>query len=232
MTRRTKSSVGSRRTASEAPSPSVDGRSLRRERNRQAVVDAVLDMFADEMLVPTIELASERSGLSLRSVYRYFPDPEALLQAAIEETWRRGVAVGHLSRIGEGAFGGRLDEFTAMRVRMFDDVGSSFRAAQHHAPRYLRIRDDLARTRRVLTEQFERQFQPEIDALTSATRVARMLQADLMSQFDVIDLLRRDRHLTVADTVGVVADAIRTALTSSTRITGHRRASSRSGLDN
>ncbi len=62
-----------------------DGRRLRRERNIAAVVDAVLEMFAEETFVPTIERAAERSGLSLRSVYRYFPDPESLTQAAIDE---------------------------------------------------------------------------------------------------------------------------------------------------
>ena len=45
---------------------SVDGRRLRRERNVAAVIDAVLEMFEDESLTPTIERAAERSGLSLR----------------------------------------------------------------------------------------------------------------------------------------------------------------------
>ena len=48
----------------------VDGRRLRRERNIAAVLDAVLEMFEEESLTPTIERAAERSGLSLRSVYR------------------------------------------------------------------------------------------------------------------------------------------------------------------
>jgi hypothetical protein len=47
-------------------SATVDGRRLRRERNVAAVIDAVLAMFVDESLTPTIERAAERSGLSLR----------------------------------------------------------------------------------------------------------------------------------------------------------------------
>ncbi len=193
--------------------PRVDGRNLRRERNVAAVIDAVLEMFEDGSLAPTIEGAAERSGLSLRSVYRYFPDPEALTQAAIDEMWRRGQATSHLSSIGQGPFEDRVVAFAEMRVRLYEDVGPGFRAGRLHAPRSVRIRDDLERTRHALTDQFELQFRPELDALPGELRLARRTTADVMSQLDAIDLLRRTRHLTVQESIDVVADAIRTALT-------------------
>src|SRR5947208_5395801 len=74
----------------------VDGRRLRRERNRDAVIEAVLEMFNEEMLIPTIEKAAERSGLSLRSVYRFFPDPESLINSATETMMARGAAYASL----------------------------------------------------------------------------------------------------------------------------------------
>ena len=190
----------------------VDGRRLRRERNVAAVIDAVLAMFVDESLTPTIERAAERSGLSLRSVYRYFPDPESLAQAAMDEMWRRGQAVAHLSAIGEGPFEQRVIEFAEMRVRLHELVGPANRAGRLHAPRNVRIREDLERTRRALTDQFDLQFRAELDALPSELSAARRTTADVMSQFEVIDLLRRTRRLTVQETIDVVADAITTAL--------------------
>ena len=190
---------------------SVDGRRLRRERNVAAVIDAVIEMFAEETLTPTIERAAERSGLSLRSVYRYFPDPETLIQAAIDETWRRGQAAAHLSSIGRGPFAERVRQFAEMRVRLYDRVGPSYRAGRLHAPRSVRIREDLERTRRTLTEQFERQFRPEIDALPNELRLVRSTTADVMSQLELIDLLRRTRRLTVQESIDVVADAVANA---------------------
>ena len=190
----------------------VDGRHLRRERNIAAVLDAVLEMFEEESLTPTIERAAERSGLSLRSVYRYFPDPESLTQAAIDELWRRARPAAHLSRIGEGPFEGRVIEFAAMRVRLYDQVGHGFRAGRLHAPRSVRIREDLERTRRVLTRQFDQQFATEIDELDAGIRMPRRATGDIMSQFEAVDLLRRTRRLTVAESVEVVAEAIRLAL--------------------
>ena len=190
----------------------VDGRSLRRERNIAAVIDAVISMFADESLTPTIELAAKRSGLSLRSVYRYFPDVESLTQAAFDENWRRSQAAAHLSSIGQGPFEDRLAEFSEMRVRLYEQVGNTYRAGRLHAPHSVRIRENLERARRRLSDQFELQFRPEIDALPTELRMVRVTTADVMSQLDVIDLLRRTRRLTLPESIDVVADAIRTAL--------------------
>ncbi len=200
----------------DAPSvkaETVDGRRLRRERNVAAVIDAVLKMFEEEALSPSIERAAERSGLSLRSVYRYFPDPESLTQAAIDELWRRGVPVSHLSNIGEGPFESRVAEFATMRVRLYEHIGYGYRAGRLHAPKSASIREDLERTRRALTDQFEQQFRPELDALDPELRRHRRQTADIMSQLDAIDLLRRARRLTVEESIGVVADAIGVALT-------------------
>ncbi len=190
----------------------VDGRRLRRERNVAAVIDAVLEMFAEETLEPSIERAAQRSGLSLRSVYRYFPTPESLAQAAIDEMWRRAAPVAHLSRIGEGPFEERVASFAAMRVRLYEHLGNTFRAARAQAPHRVAIRADLDRTRRALTAQFERHFAAELDALPEPRRVTRASTADLMSQLDAIDLLRRARGLTIAEATDVVAEALRIAL--------------------
>ena len=195
-----------------AEGQTVDGRRLRRERNVALVIDAVLAMFAEEEFSPSIEKAAERSGLSLRSVYRYFPDPDSLTQAAIDELWRRGRPASHLSNIGEGPFERRVEEFASMRVRLYELIGHGFRAGRQHAPQHVQIREDVDRTRRALTDQFEQQFQPELDALRPEVRLLRGTSADVMSQFDTIDVLRRARRLTVQESIDVVADALRTAL--------------------
>ena len=88
--------------------PRVDGRVARRQRNIDAVIDVVLDMFGEELLFPTMEQAATRSGLSLRSLYRYFADPGELLEAAITRSRERGTAAVHLHSIGQGSFERRL----------------------------------------------------------------------------------------------------------------------------
>ena len=50
----------------------TDGRTARRDRNREAVLDAALALFTAGELEPTAAAVAERSGVSLRSVYRYW----------------------------------------------------------------------------------------------------------------------------------------------------------------
>lgn len=190
------------------PDLTVDGRRLRRERNVAAVIGAVIEMFEEQALTPTIERAAERSGLSLRSVYRYFPDPDSLIQAAIDEMKRRSAPVAHLSAIGCGPFDERVAQFAEMRVRLYELVGPAYRACRVNAPTSVQICDDLERTRRVLTEQFELQFAREIEALPNETRSVRSTTADVMSQLDAINTLRRTRRLSVAESIAVVDAAI------------------------
>jgi len=68
---------------------SGDGRSARRDRNRLAVLDAVIELFSEGVLEPTPDDVAARVGLSARSVYRYFVDRDALLRAAIDRSFER-----------------------------------------------------------------------------------------------------------------------------------------------
>lgn len=192
---------------------SVDGRVARRQRNIDAVLDVVLQMFAEEALFPTMEQAATRSGLSLRSLYRYFADPAELLEAIIVRSRAQGEALVRLHAIGEGPFVERLDDFIATRLRLYDAIGPVFRATIANAARHQRVRDELARNRSDLRDQFELQFAPELATLKSAPRQAALSAGDLVTQLDSIDYLRRDRDLSAADTRGVLESTLTALLT-------------------
>ena len=66
----------------------VDGRSLRRQRNRDAVVEAAFELIGERRTTPTIDEVAERSGLSARSVFRYFDDTDDLISAVIRRQRR------------------------------------------------------------------------------------------------------------------------------------------------
>lgn len=187
-------------TDTQEPESRVDGRVARRERNRIAVLDAVLEMFGEESLFPTIEQASQRSGLSLRSVYRYFADPDELLEAAIKRNIDRNRDAARLPSIGEGPLDGRIDDFVAMRVRLYERIAPVYRATVHNAPQNARVRDELLHTRQEFRQQFERQFAPELDTLRGSERETVPAASDVFTQMDAVDLLRRYRQLTVAET--------------------------------
>ncbi len=64
-----------------------DGRALRGARNRERIVEALLELVREGELLPTAEQVSQRAGVGTRTVFRHFDDMESLnseVQAAIE----------------------------------------------------------------------------------------------------------------------------------------------------
>jgi len=198
------------------PRAPVDGRVARRQRNQDAVLDVVLEMFAEDMLFPTIEQAAKRSGLSLRSLYRYYADPGELVEAAIKRSREQSRELSYLPHIGAGPLEDRLADFVTMRIQLFETYGPMFRATIHNAANHTRVRDELHDNRRLMREQFEQQFAPELTALGPRTRSAALEAGNALTQLDSIDLLRRVRSLTVAESETVLIDALAALLRPST----------------
>lgn len=190
----------------------VDGRIARRQRNIDVVLDVVIEMFAEDAMFPTIDQVSARSGLSLRSLYRYFADPGELLEAAIKRTNRFGRELSRLHAIGQGPLDDRIDDFVAMRLRLHDAIGPVFRATLANAARHSRIRDQLTLDRNDMRAQFEREFERELAERTGADREAVLSAGDLVTQLESVDFLRRHRRLTVAETHSTIATTLHALL--------------------
>ncbi len=190
----------------------VDGRVARRQRNIEAVLDVVLEMFAEEAMFPTIEQVANRSGLSLRSLYRYFADPGELLEAAIKRTSQIGRELSRLPAIGNGPLDRRIDDFVSMRLKLHDAVGSVLRATVANAAHHSRVRDQLTHDRNSMRQQFELQFAPELAERKGPEREAAVTAGDLLTQLESIDYLRRHRQLSVAESQAAIAASLHSLL--------------------
>ena len=62
----------------------ADGRSARRERNRDAVLDALVELTTEGLDDPSIDDIADRAGVSYRSVYRYFRDRSEMMDEATD----------------------------------------------------------------------------------------------------------------------------------------------------
>ena len=190
----------------------TDGRVARRERNIAAVVDVVLEMFAEESMFPTIEQAATRSGLSLRSLYRYFADPAELLEAAIKRSRERAREISRLDALGQGPLLDRIDRFVASRIRVYETLGPEYRATVANAAKHPRVRDELTRSRDELRIQFELQFAPELAAAEPSERTRKLAAGDVLTQLDSLDYLRQHRGLSVTELEAVLTASLRSAL--------------------
>jgi AcrR family transcriptional regulator len=139
----------------------TDGRRLRREQNREAVVDALLGLFRDGNYQPSAVEVAARSGLSLRSLFRYFDDVDDLHRAAAA----RQIALAlPLLEPGIGPDAPTLDKIRAVvraRVRLFEEIGPSARALRACAHRHKPLAAELARNRAFFRRQLAVLFAPE-----------------------------------------------------------------------
>jgi len=190
----------------------VDGRTARRDRNRVAVLDAVLELFSEGNLTPSPDDVARRSGISLRSVYRYVADSDDLIRAAIARHTEKVAPLFVIDGIGRGTFEHRLEVFVATRLRLYEAIASTSRASRLRASANEIIRDELDGGRRLMRAQLERQFATELDRLEPKSRRAVVAAADALTQIETIDLYRHHRRCSSSETREMLLVALRALL--------------------
>src|SRR5262245_32726547 len=124
----------------------LDGRRARAERNRDAVVEAILDLIREGDDNPSVNAVAERSGVSVRSVFRHFDDLETLHTAAIE------VHVGQVWPLFEldvpdGPVDGRIAVLVEQRAALFEEIAPIRRVGERLRRTSPAIDSTLAKTR-------------------------------------------------------------------------------------
>ena len=183
----------------------IDGRTARKDRNRELVLDAVLSLFTEDNLIPSPDEVAQRSGVSLRSVYRYFADTDALLRAAIDRHIARIRPLAIIDHAGVGTFEQRLSNFLDARLRLYEAVAPTARASRLRAATSEVIRDQLEASRVQLRNQTGEQFAAELDQLPPKVRRAAFAAIDTLTQMECIDLYRNNRQFSGAATREMLA---------------------------
>ena len=98
--------------------PPEDGRHARRYRSRDLAVDALLDLLGEGVLRPTAQQVAERSGMSLRSIFRIFDDVETLNASASARQFTR---IRHLfvDVMPSGPLAGRVGLVVGLNSRLY-----------------------------------------------------------------------------------------------------------------
>jgi AcrR family transcriptional regulator len=196
----------------EDPVEATDGRSLRRLRNEQAAVDAILDLLNEGVVQPTAQDVATRSGVSMRSIFRLFQDMEALNAAAIER---------QLSRVGPllapvpatGPVAERVAALAADRARFYEAIAPVRRLAVRRAAQSPALEAGLARASRHFRNQVATVFAAELAAAatgpSNSAPSGDLLDAlDAAASWEAWDRLRSAQHLSIAAARRVVATTL------------------------
>src|SRR5581483_5695478 len=114
----------------------VDGRRLRREQNRDAVLDALAELFREGVYEPSANEIAERAGLSPRSLFRYFDDVDDLHRATVERQLRRARRLVALDVTSADSLDVRVERLVESRSRLWEELAPGARAARVCAHRH------------------------------------------------------------------------------------------------
>jgi AcrR family transcriptional regulator len=185
-----------------------DGRAARRDRNRLAAIDAAIELFSEDNLQPSMEEIALRSGISGKSVRRYFEDSKALLSAAIERQLELGYSLYWIHAVGEGPLDHRIESFVSVRLEAHQVIAATARAAAILAAKSTQVRMSFDRVRVLLREQIEVQFANELRSWSVGKREARVAAIDALVQFESLDYFRLRRGFTLSRTQSILIEIL------------------------
>jgi TetR/AcrR family transcriptional regulator of autoinduction and epiphytic fitness len=172
----------------------IDGRTARRDRNRNEVVEAALALVDEGVIDPSIEQLTERSGLSARSIFRYFEGLDDLRRAVIRCHFERVRPILEATDAGDGSLSTRIKRFVEARIKFNESIEGPARTAQarvHFAPV---IAEDIQYYRGVLDASVRSHFAPELKTRPKAESEDLIALIDVIVSFDGWDLLTRDHN--------------------------------------
>lgn len=189
-----------------------DGRTARRERNREAVVTALLDLYREGVMMPSADDIAARAGVSARSLFRYFADVDDLAFAAVARQAEHLMPLLALDLDPEAPLDDRIDAFVAARIRLLEAMGEVGRVARFRARLQPVVAEGLARVREVMREHVVVALEPALAGRPDAERQAVVAAADVLCSWEAHDLMRNDQGLDATATAAAMGLALRRLL--------------------
>ncbi|MGB1139993.1 MAG: TetR/AcrR family transcriptional regulator [Halioglobus sp.] len=141
-------------TSTKGEGEVIDGRRLRSERSRSAIIDAMVALQDEGILVPTAQQVAERSGINIRSLFRHFEDMEALFKAA-DVYLRDSYEAPFLGGDREGTLDERIEHAVERHAAAYEKVGNMVLSTQAQMWRYETLRKNYARNQRGLRKDLD-----------------------------------------------------------------------------
>jgi AcrR family transcriptional regulator len=162
----------------------LDGRRVRRQQNREAVIDALIELFQQGIYEPGSALIADRAGLSPRSLFRYFDDIDDLTHAAIDRQMAEAMPLVDVDVDIAAPLPVRIERLVESRLRLFEAIAPGARAARITAHRNAVVAQQVHDARHYLREQIRRLFGADLTHLAAV---------DALCSFEAYELLREQR---------------------------------------
>ena len=148
----------------------ADGRTMRRHRNRTAVITALLDMIREGDLHPGAAEIAERAGVSHRSIFRYFDDLDDLVRTTIDQAFLDAAPLSSIPDVGDGTLDERVAAVVDARLALFASVDGPMQLARMRSYTIPSIDDEIAAIAEHFRKQLHQHFAPELSAVDHPDR--------------------------------------------------------------
>ena len=182
------------RTTSPTLDITVDGRSARAARTREAIADAVLSLLEEGHLRPTAPDVAERARVSLRSVFQHFADME-VLHASVAERQLETVLSQARYVPDDGPLPARIQALVAERARLHELITPVRRAGLLHEPFSHVIAERLRWTREQARLEVSKVFSLELAPLPPSERRLLLEILSVATSWTTWEALRRHQGL-------------------------------------
>lgn len=186
-------------TATEVP----DGRRLRSERSRNAIIEAMVDLMEEDILVPTAQQVADQAGVGIRSVFRHFSDMESLF-ATVDAQSRENYESLFLGGDRDGTLEERIEHAVERHADAYETLKNTFLMTHAQMWRYEVLRKNYARYQRGLRRDLD-DWLPELKAMQKPWREA----LDAVASFEMWHRLREHQKLSKKQSIEVVVAIIK-----------------------
>jgi AcrR family transcriptional regulator len=190
------------RTETEAGGAVPDGRRLRSERSRQAIIDASIDLINGGVLVPTAQLISERASVGIRSFFRHFVDMESLFKA-VEIQTRESTEALFIGGDRDGSLAERILHAVERRSEGYENQRNIILTTAAQSWRHEILRKNYARYQRGL-RKYHNDWLPELSSVSSNRRE----MIDAAASFEMWHRLRFHQNLSKKTSVQIIVEAV------------------------
>lgn len=148
-----------------ADDDSIDGRTLRRTRNRTAVIRALLELIQEGELQPGAAEIAERAGVSHRSIFRYFEDLDDLVRTAVDQALNDALAYAGIDQIAQGTLAERAHSLAVSRLRLYEQVDGAMQVVRMRSYSIPSIDREVAAVWEIFRIQIRDHFSIELAAV-------------------------------------------------------------------
>ena len=194
------------------PASAIDGRSLRRERNRQDIVDALLGLIENGETEISAALIASKAGLSERSIFRYFDDVNDLYRSVCDLAFSKEIEYALIDDAGVGSLDTKIENFVNQRVRIYTMNEKIAPAARSFAFKNPIIKNQLVVGRKLLRTQIMKHFAEELSVMDKQQQQVAVAIIDSLTTFEYYDMMRSDQKMSVQALKSVLTESIRKAL--------------------